>query len=339
MTLKNILFASLLGIFLVGCNNDPLDIDASDVDLSLSYLNLDSVIFNTDSVELMKNHRELPKMLPDIYDYQVGFCLQIQSKVDTTFYNAIQEFRKDTVFVIDVESSIKKDFKDLTNRYQKIEDGLKHLKYHLPEEKYPSHVVFMNTMFRSSIWCSDKAIGIGLERYLGPEDPTVKNKLNPVVFHEWVKNDWDKQYIERDAITGWLETHIIEEADGNLAEQIIRWGKIIYLVEAAYPEDEDNWILRYSKEELKWADDNKYSFWKYLVDENLLFENNERNAMNMLNPGPTTPGLPEAGGPDRMGQYLGWKMVRNYMELHEPTVKELIELPYNDILQEFEIEE
>ena len=60
--------------------------------------------------------------------------------------------------------------------------------------------------------------------------------------------------------------------------------------------------------------------------------------MNMLNPGPTTSGLPNEGSPDRLGQYLGWKMVKSYMEKNDVSLAEMVKLPYNVILQEYEID-
>ena len=82
---------------------------------------------------------------------------------------------------------------------------------------------------------------------------------------------------------------------------------------------------------------NEFGFWKYLVNEKLLFKIDELNIINMLKEGPFTPGLPERG-PDRLGQYLGWRMVKQYVESKEVPLKELSDIPYNDILQNYEIE-
>lgn len=285
----------------------------------------------------MNAHNSFKTTLADLYDYQVGYCMQIRSKVDTTFYNSMIDYKKDT-FIVRLERNLSENFKDLPSRKVKIDEALKYLKHHFPKSKIPTDIVFMNSLFNSNVWCSETAIGIGLDRYLGKDNECVV-RLNPVHFHEWVKEDWDKQYMERDAIAGWIQTHYLEEKEGNLAEKMIEWGKILYLTKAAFPTKEDNWIVRYSESEYKWAEENEFAFWEYLVNEKMLFDNNERNAMNILNPGPTTSGLPKSGGPDRMGQYLGYKMVINYMTKHDITLKELVALSYNDILQEFEIEE
>ncbi len=148
----------------------------------------------------------------------------------------------------------------------------------------------------------------------------------------------DRQFLETDVITGWIETNIVDEATGTLAEQMVRWGKILYLTEAAFPDKEQYLILRYSAEQYQWAAENEFAFWDYLVKEKMLFEENERNAMNFLNPGPTTSGLPMEGSPDRLGRYLGWRMVHSYMKKNETSPEELLKVDYNTILQDYEIE-
>lgn len=335
MTLKNILLVLPFAVFLSSCS-DPLDVDVSGITIDTKFINMDSTLFYSDSVELMNAHQNYKTDINEFYSYQLGYCMQIFNNVDTTFYNSLQDFKTDT-FIIRLERNIKNEFSDLSKTKTLIADGLKHLKYHLPNDSVPENVIFMNSLFNSSVWCTETELGIGLERYLGKENECIQ-RLNPMHYHDWIKEDMNKEYLERDAIVGWLSTNVIEEIDGSLAEKIVRWGKIIHLTKAAFPDKEDHWIMRYTKEEIEWAEENKHGFWEYLVKEKLLFDTNERNAMNMLSPGPTTPGLPESGGPDRLGQYLGWKMVKSYLEQFEITMEELLELPYNDILQEFEID-
>ncbi len=132
-------------------------------------------------------------------------------------------------------------------------------------------------------------------------------------------------------------THFLPETKGNTAEKMVYWGKIIYLTEAAYPEMDINLIMRYSVSDFEWATKNEFAFWEYLVKEKMLFNENERDQMNLLGDAPFTVGLPEKG-PDRLGQFIGWKMVRAYMKANpKMSLADMIKVPYNQILQEYEI--
>lgn len=338
MIQKNFLILLASGLFLLSsCHRDPLDVDVSNIVFEGQFVNVENIIFHADSAELMKEDARFRSDISEIYKYFRGYCLRIGDVKDTAFYNSIQMFRADTIMQ-KLDESIRSSFKDMTTYEAQISDGFRHLKYHFKKGKQPQSIVYLNSVFQSNIFCTENEIGIGLERYLGPDNYVIKN-LDPSIVFQWIKDGMKSEYMVRDLFEGWIETHYMEEADGNLAEQMIRAGRIIYLVEAGLPDMKEHLIMRYSEDQLKWAEENEYAFWKYLVDEKLLFETNERNNTNMLKPGPTTSGLPIQGAPDRMGVYLGWKMIHSYMEQNDVSLEQMLKVPYNKILNDYEIEE
>ena len=222
------------------------------------------------------------------------------------------------------------------NQKNEIKAGFKHLKFHLPNGKIPEQVVFMNSFFASNAFSTEKQIGIGLERYLGKQMDVIQ-ELPPDQFYEWIRDGMDAEFLTRDALCSWIMTHYVDEVDGNLTENIIRWGKILYLTQAAFPDASAAWIMRYSEEKYQWAIDNEYEIWKYLADQKMLFKIDDRNKMNLLNEGPYTVGLPEKG-PDRLGQFIGFRMLQKYMEIKKVSVEQLIQTPYTEILVEYQID-
>ena len=336
MILRKISFSFLLFALLVGCTRNPLDVNASDVKVELNFLNVDSTLFYSDSATLIQSHQKFKKEIEDIYAYEIGYCLRIGDVVDSAFYNSIIQFRADTM-IQKLEKSIQLKFGDKSKMNEKITEGFKYLKYHFPEGKQPKHIVYMNMLFNSGVFCTENEIGIGLDRFLGQDNEVVK-QLNPAYYFDWMKKAMDAQFLERDVLTGWIQTHYLEDVNGTLAEHMVRAGKVLYLTEAAFPHEDPSLILRYSIEDYEWALENEYEFWKYLTDEKLLFKNDEKTTANMIGEGPFTPGLPNQEGPDRLGQFIGWRMIHSYMKQYDISVKELIELPYNEILQAYEID-
>lgn len=333
MILKKLFIISLVFLIATSCKRDPLEVDISNTNISIGFTNLDSLLYNTPADQLPELRQQLSGSVSELFDYQIGYCMRIGKVHDTAFVNSILQYRSDTT-IQKLESEIANEFKNLSSYKKNLTNAFKHLKAHLPDAKIPNQIVFQNSLFNSSAFCTEKEIGIGLDQYLGKNSEIIK-QLPSEPFYDWMKQGFDKTYLERDAILSWILTHVLPETKGNLAEQIIYHGKALYLAEASMPAASKNTIVRYSEEDFKWATNNEYSFWKYLVDENLLFQTDERNAKNMLNEGPFTPGLPEKG-PDRLGQYLGWRIVKNYMENSETTFEELINTPYNEILQSYE---
>jgi uncharacterized protein YjaZ len=97
-------------------------------------------------------------------------------------------------------------------------------------------------------------------------------------------------------------------------------------------------IIRYSKRDYDWAMRNESAFWQYIVDQKQLFFLDDKIMANYLQESPFTAGIPMKG-PDRLGQFLGWRIVQSYMEQYDITIKELIDLPYTELLQEYEVNE
>ncbi|MES2800753.1 MAG: hypothetical protein V4638_12105 [Bacteroidota bacterium] len=335
MTLNQLYLSILILASLQSCTYNPLDVDASSIKVKTNFINLDSIFRSSDSSQLMNYHHKLQFEISEIYDYQLGYCLGLRTKSDTTFYNGIQQFLKDD-YIKNVELEISKQFKNLLQQKENIIDGFRHLKFHLKDIKIPEHIVFMNSFFAANTFVTEKEIGIGLERYLGAKTQVIQ-QLPPDQFFEWMKAGLDKKYLERDALCAWIMTHCVDEAKGNLAEHIIQWGKILYLTKAAFPEKTDAEILRYTDEDFTWAINNEAQVWEYLVKDKILFKLNEQVIMNFIKEGPFTPGLPEEG-PDRLGQFMGLRMIQKYMEIKKISVAEMTKLSYTEILSEYEIE-
>lgn len=335
MSLKSFFLSGSLALLISACGSDPLDVDVSDVQVKIDFVNMDSIWGKAKGRDFLKADTDFRQRIPEIYDYELGYCLRIGKISDTALVNSLTQFTKDP-FMSRVEMAIQREFKDLSGVRAEIIDGFKHVKYHIPTANIPKTIVFMNSVFTSSAFSTQHEIGIGLERYLGAKSSVIKDLPNDMFF-EWIKEGMDRRYLVRDALCSWIMTTYVPEIDGDLAEQIIRWGKILYLTEAALPNAPESIIPRYSEADYAWALENEYALWKYLVDQKMLFKIDELNKTNLLNEGPFTPGLPEKG-PDRLGQFLGWRMVRKYMEVKEITVEELLNVHYTDIIREYEIE-
>lgn len=336
MTRKNILLSLLLILIAVACTRNPLDIDVSEVRISIDFDNVDHTLMYADREEVLQKHADWKADLTDIYSYQIGYCMGIGEVSDSAFWESIQLYRADTS-IQKLEKHIQLAFGQKDAMEDQIVDGFKHLKYHFPSGKLPSDIVYLNSLFRSAVFCTENEIGIGLEMYLGDTTDVVQ-QLNPQVYFDWMKVAMRREFLERDVLMGWIATHYVEETSGNLAEHIVRWGKVVYLTEAAFPEMSPNRLLRYSEDDYNWALENELAFWKYLVDEKLLFKIDDRTTRNMMSEGPFTPGLPDQESPDRLGQFLGWRMVHRFMEKNDISLEELVQLSYNDILQAYEIE-
>lgn len=332
---KKFIFYFLV-LTLIACDRNPLDIEPFAKKMPISFVNLDSLIKNAPSKDLISKITASSLRKNEVLSYELNHCLGVGDLQDSGTLERIQLFLQDP-FIARLEKRIDERFSNLNQQKSTILNGFLFLNHHFPKGKIPEHVVFMNSFFASNVFCTEHEIAIGMERYLGPETDVIK-ELPSQDFFQWVKDKMKIEYLERDVLTAWIMTHYVPENKENIASAIVNWGKIIYLTEAAFPKMEAHLLLRYSKKDYEWSLKNEYPFWKYLVQQKMLFSKNERDMANFLNDAPFTIGLPEKG-PDRLGQFLGWRIIHAYMEQNPDTsLAELVKLNYTKILQAYEVE-
>lgn len=323
----------ILKVIICGCTANPLKVDVSEIELDIEFINVDSLYLNVEKNNLDQLHEELIHELDEIYLYEVS--MNIRQQTDSFSAQAIYSFYQSEYIKALEKEKIKLE-SDVFNQKKLIIQAFKYLSYHFPNLKEPKQIIFINKLF-GGIHCTDSVISVGLERYIDPQSEVIKGIPNDQLY-EWQKEAMNIHFLARDIVLQWIQVHLFNEIDEHLANHIVQAGKILYVLQAAFPTKDGAFIMRYTDDDYKWATENEYPFWEYIVREEMLFKNNLRDKTNFLNEGPYTIGLPEKG-PDRLGQFLGWKMVNQFMNSSkELSLQELIRTEYNTILQQYEID-
>ena len=327
-----ILFFSFL---FFSCNHNRFSVDLSNVNLPIRFINLDSVVVHSDS-NAFYTFCNSPIIDKGIISYLTKSCLQIGDVNKDDVYKRISIFRNDT-YISSLEKEIRLAYTTKINsKSDHIINGFKRAHFFLPQLKLPTQVYYMNSLFANYTFVHDNSISIGLEWYLGSNNPVIQ-QLPSNDFHLWMKKGMNPDFFERDLFFSWL----LAQHPCNspvLVEQMIHYGKLLYVSEICFTNLPAHLILRYPKSKFNWAISHENMIWKYLVDQQLLFSSNEREITGLLKEGPFSLGLPEAG-PDRLGQFIGWKMVHSFMENESDfTLNALMKTNYNQILQSYQID-
>lgn len=324
--------AILFLAILQGCSTDPYKVDTSKVNLKLEFINLDSIVNFSNNQNLLASKTQLRRKHREILDFSFGYCLGIPLKPDSTFLRKVNDFHSDK-YIQRLEKVIQK----LPKQQFKTEliQTFKRLKYHFPNSKIPNSIFMVNSLFSASVFCTEKEIAIGMERYLGANARVIK-ELPSQQFYEWIKIGMEPRYLTRDVLAAWLMTNYLVETNENYAAEMIRWGKIIFLCKVLMPDEKEEVILRYTAAQLKWANASEKAVWSYLVDKELLFKTDEETRINLLKEGPYSIGLPKES-PDRIGQFMGYKIVKQFMEEEEVSLEKLVAMPYNKLLQKYKV--
>ena len=333
MKLKNTIYP-LFAYFLifVSCQHNPLDVDLEKKNIDIQQFDLDSVYLKSSLLEAKVAHAEMVKILGPIYLYDIG--LNVKQNIDSLFHLGIKQFYQNE-YILSLENEKKNLKPELDVELNKLSSAFAYLKHHFESIKIPKKIVFINQMFGET-QVDDSIISVGLEKYLPPDSPTIK-QIPSDQLHDWQKKQMDISFLARDLVLKWIQVHLFKEMNENLAQHLVQAGKILYVLNASFPKASDAFILRYNSDQYRWAKSNEAMFWDFLVKEEMLFKDNMRDKANFLNEGPYTIGLPEES-PDRMGQYIGFIMVKQYMQNNKNlSLPALLKINFNKILQAYKI--
>ncbi|MFA5574906.1 MAG: hypothetical protein WC994_07620 [Brumimicrobium sp.] len=315
----------------VSCNSNPLDIKLENPPVNYDFINVDKLLNNESEDETKKNLKYLTNKLGDLLLYELSN--NVQKNVTDSSFQIIHDFYQ-SEYIQELERE--KASIDLTEQESKINKGFQYLSQHFGDSILPDQIFYINKLF-SQISCSDSQIAIGLESYISPETEIIKS-IPSSEFYQWQRNRMQLKYLSRDVLLAWVQVHLFHEIDGKLAEHFIQAGKILYVLNACFPKETESYVLRYSEEAFDWATKNESIVWEYIVSQQILFSSDVTTRVNFLNEGPTTVGLSQ-DSPDRMGQFIGYKIVKGFMNKNKSlSLQELLDTEYNNILQTYKID-
>lgn len=310
----------LLCLVGVSCSTDKLDVDASTIELDLKFDRFEKSMFAGESPEQMTEiNADLIQRGGELYEFYVYDMLRSGSVYDDSIGQYLWYFVSDSMMQL-VNSDLESEFSDFGIIEEQLIEAFKHQKYHLPNAPVPSKIITYNSAYSFGVISTDSAIGIGLEMFLGPENRIVKEIRFPV----YMKEKMRKEYLPIDVAQSWLTANVVGDERGEtFLSNMIYFGKLMYLIEAMMPDFEENLIVRYTKDEYDYAIASEYSIWKYLIDMDWMYSVDMKVKLRFFEEAPTTVGIDES--PGRIGQFMGWQMVRSYMNANEEvTVEELL---------------
>lgn len=216
---------------------------------------------------------------------------------------------------------VSKQFSDNTKFEDDLEMLVSRIKYYFPEEKTPRVITLVNeVLIDKKAFYTNDLILISLDTYLG------KNHKFYEPFAEYQKANLEPHQILPDLVTNFAYRKIMPSQDKTLISEMIYYGKLHYLKDLLLPETPNYQKIGYTAIQEKFCMENEFQMWSYLVDEKLLYDNNIKNYQRFIEDGPFTKFYLEIDreSPGRIGQWLGWQIVKSYMENNDVTLDQLL---------------
>jgi len=311
----------IFAFLLISCKHDRLDINVSGVEVNLKINRLEKLIFVKDTATFSKNLELIRKNHTGFFDIYTKYVLKIGASDDPSFKNYLSSFVADTV-ISRVADSVKYVFGDFHKIEKQLTNGFKHYKYYFPDSSIPE-IYTCVTGFNQSVFMSDYGVGIGLDKYLGSKCifynylgiPQYKianmypGKIVPDVFYSLFITDFP-----------------YHDSINNLLSNMIYQGKAIYFTKAMCPDLPDSVIMGYSKNQLKWCNENEEKMWAYLIEKKLLYDFERLTLQKFVGEAPFT-NIFSKESPGKTGSWLGWRIVRAFMNKNpDVTLNELVKM-------------
>ncbi len=313
MKIKNIIVSSLV-LFLLSCNNkSKLEKAVEQMPLKMELHRFDQAFFKATAQSLPKLKQEYPFFFPIGTDDQV-------------WLNKIQDAQWNDLF-----NEVQLVYKSFELQKLEIENVFKRIKFYFPTVVTPKIYTVIGEMDLNTktIYAQDKLI-IALELYIG------KNHKFYEEFPSYLKQNFEMRQILPDVVASFSEQIVPPPTDKILLSQIIYYGKQLYLKDILLPDYTDNEKIGYTTEQIKWCDANESYMWQYFIEKKLLFSADSRLENQFINTAPFSKFYLEIDNesPGRIGQWLGWQIVKSYMNNNKVTVPQLLKTSTSQIFEQ-----
>jgi gliding motility-associated lipoprotein GldB len=295
----------------LSCKTDSmLEQDISKIDIDVSIERFDQLFAKTTLEGLPALKKTYPFMFSKRYDDSVWI-----DRLNDTLQKQLN-------------AEVNKIHGDFKKTKEEIHDLFRHLKYYYKSFKTPRIItVISDVEYRSKVIVTDSIVLIALDTYLGSDHFFYYD------IYEYIKQNLKPSQIIPDLATQYAQQYISQSRRKTLLDEMIYFGKILYFKDVMLPNISDQEKMGYTKAQLDWAQDNESNIWRHFVEKELLFSTDSKLASRFINPSPFSKFNLELDGesPGRLGQYIGWQILRAYAKNNDTSLQDILNMNAEDI--------
>ena len=232
---------------------------------------------------------------------------------------------------MELSEEVDKAFGDFGDEAESLESLFKHINYYFPEFSTPSVVTLTSDVrYEDRIILTDTLVLIGLDNYLGSDHYFYEG------IQRYIATGLDKKFLASDVASAFSKRVLPYPRNRTFLSRMVHYGKELYLKDRLLPNDSDAQKIGYTDEEMDWARANEEQIWKYFVERELLYNTDSQLDRKFLDPAPFSKfGLElDNESPPRLGRYVGWQIVRAFMDKNPMPLKQLLNMPADEILKQ-----
>lgn len=307
-------FLFLIVITVFSCSEEKkVSEEVEKIPMDLKVMRFDLELSKTTAESFPETKRKYPYLFPEQYPDSIW----IQKLDDTIQIELLEE--------------VGKTFPDFESEKQDLELLFKHIKHYFPKINGPKVItVTSNVDYQNRIILTDSLLLIGLDNYLGPDHKFYQG------MQRYIADVLDKQFLTSD-VAGAFATKVLNyPTERTFLSKIIYYGKELYLKDKLLPLMADAQKIGFTQEDYEWAKANEEPIWRYFVERELLYSTDNKLEAQFLDLAPFSKfglELIDNESPSRIGRYIGWQIVKAYMNKNELTPQQLLNVPAEEIFR------
>jgi len=302
------LFAFLVSMTFLACNNNKLP-DVSNIDVKIDIQRFDKALFQVDSSRYEAHFDSLKKAYPDFYPLYLNELLSLRPNPVYSQEQLLLRFAQNANIQGLYDSCLIR-YDNISPLENDFETAFRYYKYYFPNRKIPKIITHVSEFGPATSSLDSTLIAISLDMYLGKDFPFYRSISLPSYLIERLEKNYVVPNAMKTYINGLYDT---ERKNNKLIDEIVQEGKLLYFLDMVLPKTDDNLKIGYSLDDLAWCERNEKMIWSFFIEQNLLFENKQREISKYTAEAPTTSGMP-ADSPGRVGTWVGWQIVKQFMQ-------------------------
>jgi len=310
---KNIFFIVLLSLFFASCSKKAKEQEKIDqIEVSLKIERFDKILYETP----LSNFQEMRM------DYSLFFPAQFH---DSIFINKIK-----SPIYRELYSEVQKKYSNFTPVQEELEELFRQIKYNFPNSKTPLKVTTLISEmdYGNKVIYTDSLLLISLDLYLGKEHKFYE-------FPEYFKKTFERSQIMPDVVTAFSTNVIPLPRENSLISQMVYFGKEMYLKDVLLPNYQDYNKIAFTKEHLEWCKVNESDIWRFFIEEGMLYDTDSKLTQRFIAPAPFSKFYKDLDqdSPGRVGVWIGWQIVKSYMQNNDVSLHELLKTDSKKIFE------
>jgi len=225
-------------------------------------------------------------------------------------------------------SEVDKVFGDLNAVNADVKSLFQHIKYYDKNFKPPRIVTLTNDVdYRNSVIVTDTIVLIALDNYLGKDHEFYGS------VQSYLKQNFESSQIVCDLAEEYAENYVFQSKKRTLLDEMIYFGKLLYFKESVIPFKSEAEIMGYTDNQIQWSIANEREVWSYFIEKELLYSTDSKLPSRFISPAPFSKFYLELDNesPGRLGQYIGWQIVKKYMKDNDVSLMDMMQKEAKEI--------